>query len=55
MLNHILHQIGLIVLLLVCATLAHSQDMATISGRLVDPDGKPAEAVAISVMGLPGG
>jgi len=55
MLNHILYQMGLIVLLLFCTNLVHSQDMATISGKLTGPDGKPAEAVAISIMGLPGG
>ena len=29
--------------------------MATVSGKLTDSKGKPAEAVAVSVMGLPGG
>ena len=35
--------------------MGYAQDKATVQGKLTDPEGKPAEAVAVSVMGLPGG
>jgi len=55
MLNHIHHWILSFFLFLACSLIGFAQDKATVQGKLTDPDGKPAEAVAVSVMGLPGG
>ena len=55
MLTTIPHRILFLSFFLISTIACVAQDMATVSGKLTDSKGKPAEAVAVSVMGLPGG